>query len=324
MTSPIPAAILRRTDGAFAMEVEPAASGREGAVLLHATARPEVPTGHLAHVGITVPGASIAADLGVVRGHGTLAPPGGGALSATVAGVVERVNKLVAVRPLRARYAAEVGDVVVGRVVEIGGKRWRMDLNSRGDAYLLLSAVNLPGGIQRRRNQEDELNMRSFFREGDLVSAEVQELRGDGGVALHTRSLRYGKLERGQFVAAQAALVKRAKKHFHVLPCGVHIILGNNGYVFLSVLAADEEGVAEGPDSAALARVEPTPAQRMAIARVRNCIVALDLEFVAISPATIMNVFTTSVEREIPVADMLRPDVARAIVTGARDLRDAA
>lgn len=295
-----------------------------GMLLLRATPRPDAPTGHLTHVPITVPGAGIASDAGVVRGHGTLAPPGGGALSATVAGVVERVNKLVAVRPLRARYAAEVGDVVVGRVVEIAAKRWRMDLNSRGEAYLLLSAVNLPGGIQRRRNQEDELNMRGFFREGDLVSAEVQELRSDGGVALHTRSLRYGKLERGQFVAAQAALVKRAKKHFHVLPCGVHIIMGNNGYVFLSVLTPDAPDVAEGPDSAALQRVEPSPEQRRTIARVRNCIVALDLEFVAISPATIMDVFQTSVEREVPVADMMRPDVARAICVGARELRDAA
>jgi exosome complex component RRP4 len=295
-----------------------------GLLFLRAAARPAVSTAHLSHVAVTVPGARITADAGVVRGHGTRADPGGDALSATVSGLVERVNKLVAVRPLRARYAAEVGDVVVGRVVEIGGKRWRMDLNSRGDAYLLLSAVNLPGGVQRRRNQQDELNMRAFFREGDLVSAEVQELRGDGGVALHTRSMRYGKLERGQFVAAQAALVKRAKKHFHVLPCGVHIILGNNGYVFLSVLAPGSEDVAEGPDSAALQRVEPSPEQRRTIARVRNCIVALDLEFVAISPATITDVYQTSVEREVPLADMLRPDVVRAICNGARELRDAA
>jgi exosome complex component RRP4 len=275
-------------------------------------------------VPVTVPGAPIPADAGVVRGHGTLAPPGGGALTATVSGIVERVNKLVAVRPLRARYAAEVGDVVVGRVVEIAAKRWKMDLNARGDAYLLLSAVNLPGGIQRRRNQEDELNMRAFFREGDLVSAEVQELRSDGGVALHTRSLRYGKLDRGQFVAAQASLVKRAKKHFHVLPCGVHIILGNNGYVFLSLLAPDSPDAAEGPESAALQRIDPTPAHRETIARVRNAVVALDMEFVAISPATIMDVYTASLERRVPLADMLRPDVVRAICAGARELRDAA
>ena len=40
-------------------------------------------------------------------------------LVATVSGVVEKVNRLVTVRTLHSRYSAEVGDVVVGRVVEV-------------------------------------------------------------------------------------------------------------------------------------------------------------------------------------------------------------
>jgi exosome complex component RRP4 len=86
-------------------------------------------------------------------------------LLASVSGVVERVNKLVSVRPLRSRYTGEVGDVVVGRIVEVntfptffffsqcsqvGQKRWRVDVNAKQDAVLLLSAINLPGGVQVR------------------------------------------------------------------------------------------------------------------------------------------------------------------------------
>ena len=68
------------------------------------------------------------------------------------------------------RYTAETGDVVVGRVTEvcspgassclsrdadnnctqISGKRWKVDVNSRQDAVLLLSAVTLPGNAQAR------------------------------------------------------------------------------------------------------------------------------------------------------------------------------
>ena len=40
-------------------------------------------------------------------------------LYASVAGVVERVNKLISVRPLRTRYSGEVGDVVIGRILEV-------------------------------------------------------------------------------------------------------------------------------------------------------------------------------------------------------------
>eukprot|EP00955_Chlamydomonas_euryale_P079051 363239-Chlamydomonas_euryale.AAC.20 len=54
----------------------------------------------------------------------------------------------------------------------------------------------------------------SFFREGDLVSAEVQQVNSDGGVMLHTRSNKYGKLEGGQLLAVPANLVKRQKQHF--------------------------------------------------------------------------------------------------------------
>lgn len=73
-----------------------------------------------------------------------------GLLSATVAGVVQRVNKLVAVSPLRSRYVAELGDVVVGRVSEVAMKRWKVDIAAQQDSVLQLSAVNLPGGIQVR------------------------------------------------------------------------------------------------------------------------------------------------------------------------------
>lgn len=56
-------------------------------------------------------------------------------------------------------------------------KRWRIDLQSRQEAHLLLSAVSLPGGVQRRRTQEDELNMRSVFKEGDLVSVSKLKIK---------------------------------------------------------------------------------------------------------------------------------------------------
>lgn len=53
------------------------------------------------------------------RGHGTQTRAETGALVASVAGVVERVDQLVTVKTLRTRYVAEVGDVVVGRVAEV-------------------------------------------------------------------------------------------------------------------------------------------------------------------------------------------------------------
>lgn len=47
---------------------------------------------------------------------------------------------------------------------------------------------------QRQRSEEDERKMRSYFNEGDLISAEVQNIYSDGSIFLHTRSLKYGKV----------------------------------------------------------------------------------------------------------------------------------
>ena len=46
------------------------------------------------------------------------------------------------------RFNGEIGDVVVGRIIELGPKRWKVDIKGRQEAVLLLSSINLPGGIQ--------------------------------------------------------------------------------------------------------------------------------------------------------------------------------
>ncbi|XP_056170412.1 exosome complex component RRP4 homolog isoform X2 [Syzygium oleosum] len=81
------------------------------------------------------------------KGHGSTEL--NGEVVAMVCGVVERVNKLVYVCTLRAIYKPEVGDIIVGRVIEVAPKRWRLlDTNYSQDAVLMLSSINLPDGIQ--------------------------------------------------------------------------------------------------------------------------------------------------------------------------------
>ncbi len=150
-------------------------------------------------------------------------------LIASVAGTVERVNKLISVIPLSPSiYNGQVGDLVIGRIVGVGGSRWKVSLTcsspsssgssgSMKEGQLPLSGVNLPGGVQRIRTSEDVLAMRSLYREGDLLTCEVQQVQKDGTLILHTRSLRYGKLENGVLVTVPPHLVGRRKNHFVTL-----------------------------------------------------------------------------------------------------------
>ncbi|KAK8519287.1 hypothetical protein V6N12_025328 [Hibiscus sabdariffa] len=161
-----------------------------------------------------------------LKGHGTTDL--NGELVATVCGVVERINKLVYVRGLRARYKPEVGDIVVGRCSEA------VEINFSQDAILMLSSMNMPDGIQRRRTALDELNMRGIFEENDVVCAEVRNFQHDGSLQLQARSQKYGKLEKGQLLIIDPYLVKKSKLHFHHLEqFGIDLILGRNGFIWV-------------------------------------------------------------------------------------------
>jgi len=266
---------------------------------------------------LVLPGQIITKESGYLRGHGTFEKDG--ALLASVSGVVERVNKLISVKPLKSRYPGEVGDVVVGRITEVLQKVWKVDVNGRQNGLLMLSAINLPGGVQRRRTTSDELQMRSFFVENDVISAEVQQIYSDGLLALHTRSLKYGKLTNGQLITVPSALIKRVKNHFYTFPFGVDVILGNNGNIWITESSKEKEleFPTEQPEKDRNFTI--SAATREKICRVRNSIEALSIAFIAIYPDTILDTYLESLDRNIHPKDMLKPDMIVEITQRARE-----
>jgi len=259
------------------------------------------------------PGDVITRDQGYMRGHGTYMEQD--VLFASVAGVVERVNKLISVTPVKTRYNGEIGDVVVGRIVEVQQKRWKVEINSRLDAVLMLSSVNLPGGELRRRSAEDELMMRRYLEEGDLISAEVQNIFNDGSLSLHTRSLKYGKLGQGCLVNVSPSLIKRRKTHFHQFPFGASIILGNNGFVWISqTLGADDE-----TSGGFVQNLEVVSSgEREVMARLRNVVLALARNGVMLWDTSLIYGYEAS--GKYGVTELLSPDCMKdvAILTQQR------
>ncbi|KAM3873879.1 exosome complex component RRP4 isoform 3-T3 [Diretmus argenteus] len=226
---------------------------------------------------LVVPGDVITSDTGFMRGHGTYMDDE--KLTASVAGEVERVDKLICVRPLKTRFNGEVGDVVVGRITE------------------------------RRRSAEDELTMREYLQEGDLISAEVQSVFSDGALLLHTRSLKYGKLGQGVLVQISPSLIKRQKTHFHNLPCGASIILGNNGFVWLYPTPGHQEEEAGGFYTS----LEPVSlSDREVISRLRNCLLALAAHKVQLYDTSVLYCYESSLIHQ--VKDILKPEVMEEIV----------
>ncbi|KAK7039596.1 hypothetical protein R3P38DRAFT_2900589 [Favolaschia claudopus] len=265
---------------------------------------------------ITWPGETITSSQAYMRGHGTYVE--NEEVIASVAGTIERVNKLITVRAIRTKYNAEVGDLVVARITEVQPRRWKVDANSRQDAVLMLSSVNLPGGVQRRKLESDELQMRNFFEEGDLLVAEVQAFFSDGAMSLHTRSLKYGKLRNGQLVTIPPILVRRLKSHFITLPCGVDLILGLNGYIWVSKHVKEHEQVGEeGFDAEAVYSNRNDlidESTRIAISRVSNIIQVLASHFVPLTDTLLLEAYEWTVENDTDAKGLLSEDVGAALV----------
>lgn len=53
------------------------------------------------------------------------------------------------------------------------------------------------------------MNMRAIFAEKEYICAEVHSINNDKSVNLHTRNVKYGKLENGLFVKVNHYLIIR-------------------------------------------------------------------------------------------------------------------
>jgi exosome complex component RRP4 len=246
----------------------------------------------------------------LMRGHGTFLNSNGELIS-SVAGRVVQINKLISVHAPRARFVGETGDVVVGRIIEVqvGQRRWKVETGARLDSILILNHINLPGGELRRKTAEDEIMMRSYFKEGDLIVAEVQSTFQDGSLSLHTRSLRYGLVGQGTLVRVPPNLVERCKIVFVNLPSiGIHLILANNGYIWISPSRINEE-IEYGFDLS----LEPLPlSSRQSIARMRNCIHIMRIGKIVLNAASCVRCFEESMEFE--VRELLDENVINKII----------
>ncbi|KAK9380857.1 uncharacterized protein V2V93DRAFT_324085 [Kockiozyma suomiensis] len=272
---------------------------------------------------IVTPGELVTSDSTWMRGHGTYSV--GTSTYSSVAGTITRVNKLLSVTPLRGRYVPEVGDHVIGRIIDVGTRSWHVDIGAKQAAVLMLGSVNLPGGVQRRKSESDELQMRVFLKEGDLLNAEVQAVFTDGAASLHTRSLSYGKLRNGYFFSIPSSLIIRSKIHTIELPGGVDLVMGVNGYLWLRkhTQQLGEQGVSitrlaeeAGWEIYSDENEYIAPSIRETIARYANAIKALEYGEVGVSEARVIAAYEASKEYK-GVGDMVENDAKRRIAQQA-------
>jgi len=159
-------------------------------------------------------------------------------------GVVEIVGDRLGVIPLKGPYIPHVGDVVVGRIVDIGMSGWIVDIDAPYPALLPVSETF------GHRGPRGRVDLSRIFNIGDLVVSEVLAFdrtrdplitaKGPGlGRIAGGRIIRLSPTKVPRLIGRKGSMISLIKKG-----TGANIIVGQNGTILVSGKSPDSENAA--------------------------------------------------------------------------------
>lgn len=149
----------------------------------------------------------------------------------------------VFVVPLKGGYIPRVGDLVAGRVVDIGLSGWSVDIRAPYEAMLPASETPGPRGPRRQ-------DLSSSFGVGDMLLAEVLAFDRTRDPLLTAKGPGLGKVATGRVVEISAAkiprLIGRKGSMISMLKkeTDCQIMVGQNGVVLVWGKSPENERVA--------------------------------------------------------------------------------
>jgi len=156
--------------------------------------------------------------------------------------VVEKPGRIRLV-PIKRRYIPAEGDLVIGKIIDVGPTFWLVDINSPYTAILQVSEV-FPRPAPAVRD------LTEIFRLGDLIAAKVLSFDFAHDPLLTVKESRLGKVERGLLVEVLPTRVSRVigKKgqvaDFLREAFDVELLIGRNGRIVIMGKNADQEAAA--------------------------------------------------------------------------------
>jgi exosome complex component RRP4 len=156
--------------------------------------------------------------------------------------IVEK-SRQVRLIPLKRTYIPNEGDLVIGKVIDIGPTFWLVDINSPFTALLQVSEVfPRPAPAQRELTE--------IFRVGDLIAAKVLSFDFAHDPLLTVKESKLGRITKGLLVEVAPARVSRVigrkgqVANYLSEALGVELIVGRNGRVVVIGKKPDDETLA--------------------------------------------------------------------------------
>jgi len=180
---------------------------------------------------VVVPGEELAEGMDYLPGDGSFRD--GEKIYAQKVGLAQIDNRLLKVIPLGGKYFPKEGDVVIGRIVDIGMYGWRVDFGWPFYATIPLkdgSRDFIPNGV----------DLTQYYSYGEYVACKITKVNGskiiDASMKLPgTKKLSNGRLIEVQptrvprIIGKQGSMISLIKESTNCF-----IVVGQNGFVWIS------------------------------------------------------------------------------------------
>lgn len=180
---------------------------------------------------IAIPGDELAEGMDNLPAQGSYRD--GDKIIANRLGVVTIQGRLIRIMPLSGRYEAKVGDLVIGKIVNIGFSSWSIDISTAYDAQL-----NLKEGTSDYVERGADLTQ--YYDFGDLVVTKITNVSTGKLVDLTMKGPGLRKLIGGRTIIVASSKVPRiiGKQGSMITMIkdytGCRISVGQNGIIWLS------------------------------------------------------------------------------------------
>lgn len=144
---------------------------------------------------------------------------------------IDEETKSIRVLPLKGKYIPSEGDIVIGKVIEVGLTNWTVDINSPYLAVLQVTEVfSKPTQISRTE-------LSKILDVGDIIIAKVISFDYTRDPLLTIKESRLGKVSRGKIVEIPPSkvprIIGRKGSMVNMLKnmLDVEVVVGKNGRV---------------------------------------------------------------------------------------------
>jgi len=175
-------------------------------------------------------------------------------------GLAEVGREGVKLNPLTGPYLPRAEDDVIGKVVDINGFGWVVDINSCFDGFLPASFVF------GREFSPSTHDLSSKFKVGDMIGARIESFERSRDPQLSIRGHGYGKVESGEIVKISPTKVPRligrrgAMINLISEKTGSDVRVGQNGIV---VVNGTPEGIVKAARAVRMVEEEAHAADLM-------------------------------------------------------------